>query len=176
MGRYWVRSECSIKVSAKPSGSVLLKLLVRTTQKISSVVAPPGKEALSKLTSLFREELETQGVATAPLAGPPRRWRSAVCWERRIGTAIPYLLVWHGYFSSKLPLAWSSVKRHVLYGVTPAPGAPRASWDALCSRAAAVRDCLAASHQSSSLVTSISRSPRTSVLQPQSPAPGNFWS
>lgn len=124
---------------------------------MSSVVAPPGKEVLSKLPSLFREDLETQGAATAPLARPPRRWRGAVGWKGRIRT--PDLLVWHCYFSSKRPLAGLE-----LSDGTCARWGQAHTWGSPSLLRCSGRQRRAASRQSPSLVTSSSRSPRTSAL------------
>lgn len=55
VGPYLVHSKCSRNVSCDPSGWILLKLLVRTTRKISSVAISPlieGKLCYFCLNSL----------------------------------------------------------------------------------------------------------------------------
>lgn len=59
MGQYLVHSERSVSVGDETSGWVLLEPLVRTTQKISSVVVSPLPErrfCLNSLHSLERSQ------------------------------------------------------------------------------------------------------------------------
>lgn len=60
MGQYLVRSERSVNVGDETSGRTLLEPLVRTTQKISSVVVSPLPERrfclINSLHSLERSQ------------------------------------------------------------------------------------------------------------------------